>query len=98
MEVSPDDDEISGDGTDTFERSAPLGANWTAVAVGNAASWPKKTAEPGDWIFIEMLCKCGESVGKVGMLGKTGAGIVSVEYRCPACGNNAWWRSAPRYI
>lgn len=88
---------------DAFE--ADLGPNWTTVYKGSGKGAYRPMAlptfrplRPDEFVMIDMYCKCGETVGRVGFPARTGAGFIAVEYRCPACGNNGWWRSSPRHI
>lgn len=92
--------------SDDFERTGPFGPLWSAKfsarAGGSDRTFPlfprDRKPKPSDWVMVTMRCKCGAEVGQVGIPAKEGAGLVCVEYRCPACGNHAWWRSAPRHI
>lgn len=51
-----------------------------------------------EYTLITVRCECREPVGQVGVPAKGGAGLVSVQWKCPACGKTGWWRSAPRHI
>ena len=75
---------------DDFDRSnAGLGAAWE-----QSPGLPKgpKDPQPGDWIMIEIFCRCRAPVGEVGVPNKRGASIIQVEFKCAECGHTTWWR------